>query len=235
MGRVRTVAASVGLAALGVGLLGGPALAASPAGGGRGDGTCTGTGVPAGDGSGAQVRAGGRHAAGPGGAPTRARDGSCSACTAAPSGTLAAAPSGTLTSEQKAELAVWAEEEKVALDLYTAFGVTYDSGPFERIAASEARHLEAVRRLMDTYGVADPTDGAAPGAFTDAELRAMYTALLEQGSASVDAALAVGRAVETDDLALLADASDGVTAPDVLRVIAAQTAASERHLAAFGG
>lgn len=227
MGRVRTVAASVGLAALGVGLLGGPALAASPAGGGRGDGTCTGTGVPAGDGSGAQVRAGGRHAAGPGGAPTRARDGSCSACTAA--------PSGTLTSEQKAQLAVWAEEEKVALDLYTAFGVTYDSGPFERIAASEARHLEAVRRLMDTYGVADPTDGAAPGAFTDAELRAMYTALLEQGSASVDAALAVGRAVETDDLALLADASDGVTAPDVLRVIAAQTAASERHLAAFGG
>lgn len=228
MRRVRTVAAGVGLAALGVGLLAGPALAASPTGaGGRGDGTCAGTGEPAADGTGRQARAGGRGAGTPGGMSTRARDGSCTAC--------AAAPSGTLTEEQKAGLAVWAEEEKVALDLYTAFGVAYDGGPFERIAASEARHLEAVRRLMDTYGVADPTDGAAPGAFTDAELRAMYTSLLKQGSASLDAALAVGRAVETDDLELLADASEGVTAPDVLRVITAQTAASERHLAAFGG
>lgn len=222
MTRLTTALATVGIAALGVGLLGGPAVAASPAGRGSGsgssDGTCTGTGTthrPDGAGQ-------GRRAAG---APTGT--GTCTTCTAT--------PSGTLTADQRSELATWVQEEKLALDLYTVFAARYDTGPFERIAASETRHLAAVRTLLDTYDITDPSAGVAPGVFTDAELQAMYTTLLAQGTASLDGAMAVGRAVETDDLTLLAETASGITAPDVLRVLSSQTTASERHLAAFGG
>lgn len=142
---------------------------------------------------------------------------------------------GELTDAQKAALVFWVEEEKVAHDLYVAFDAAYDSGPFERIARSEARHMDAVRVLLERYGLEDPTEGAAAGEFESEELATMYEDLLEQGMASVEDALEVGQAVEIDDLEVLGEMADEVTAPDVLRVLDRQITASERHLTAFGG
>ncbi|GAA4711657.1 DUF2202 domain-containing protein [Phytohabitans rumicis] len=68
-------------------------------------------------------------------------------------------PSGTLTGAQRTTLAAMAEEEKLAHDLYQAFGGRYDADVFDRIAAAETRHLAAVRTLLDRYGIADPTAG----------------------------------------------------------------------------
>jgi hypothetical protein len=237
MKRTTRTFAAAGIAALGVGLLGGPA-AASPAGRGHGpgDGTCDGTGqgrqggARAGTDGATGAGAGDGHQRGPGaraGTGTRAGAGACAACTDP--------PAGTVTAEQRDDLAYWVEEEKVARDLYTAFAARYDLPRFERIAAAESRHMAAVRTLLARYDVTDPSAGAAPGAFTDDELQAMYDRLLAEGTASLTAALGVGRTVEEDDIAMLTEAAEGVTAPDVLRVIEAQRAASERHLVAFGG
>ncbi len=148
---------------------------------------------------------------------------------------LAAYPSGELTDAQEAELLYWAEEEKVAHDLYTAFAAQYETGPFERIAASEARHLDAVRTLLDRYGLEDPTAGAAAGEFEDDALAALYASLLDQGGTSYEDAMAAGRTVETTDVEDLTELLDGLQAPDVQVVAEKQITASERHLAAFGG
>jgi hypothetical protein len=150
-------------------------------------------------------------------------------------GTGTTAPSGTLTADQKVSLAAMAEEEKLAQDLYSVLATTHPADvQFARISRSESMHLAAVRRLLVRYDVTDPTAGLASGDFASERTQALYDRLL--ASATSDAtALAAGIAVEKDDIAALAAAKAGVTAPDVLQVYANLLAGSERHLSAFGG
>ena len=143
--------------------------------------------------------------------------------------------SGTLTAAQKNTLAAMAEEEKLAHDLYVAFADKYGTRVFTRIPNAETRHLEEVRILMERYAVADPTVGQTVGVFSTTSAQQQYNKLLAQGTASVDAAYAASRTVETTDIADLKSASAGVTAPDVLQVYKNLLAGSQRHLVAFGG
>lgn len=217
------VGTAAGVAVASLGLFAAPAFAGNGAGpgDGTGTGTCDGTGIAAQsrDGSGSAF------GYGRGGAQGRARGGVG----------IAGLEMGELTEEQKAELVFWVEEEKMAHDLYTAFAGQYDAGPFERVAASESRHMDAVRVLLDRYGLEDPTEGAAAGEFEDGDLAELYADLLAQGDDSYADALAVGRTVETTDIEDLGELLEGLEAPDVEAVATKQVAASERHLAAFGG
>ncbi|MZE76279.1 ferritin-like domain-containing protein [Streptomyces xinghaiensis] len=156
------------------------------------------------------------------------RDGSCLA-----TGSVTA-EQGTLTEAQKKTLAWAAEEEKLAHDLYTAFGDKYDIRVFDRIAQSETNHLEAVRTLLDRYDVADPTTGKAAGEFTDKTVQATYDRLLAQGEKNDDGALKAGVTVETEDIEALTKAIAAIDdAPDAKQVYENLLAGSERHLAAF--
>lgn len=126
-----------------------------------------------------------------------------------------------------------AEEEKLALDLYTAFSQQYATPVWRNIAASEATHLAAVRSLLDRYGIDDPTAGLAAGDFTSLDAKSAYRSLLAQGQASEPAASVVGATVERDDIARLDAAAAGVTAPDVAAVYASLRSASTQHEASF--
>ncbi|MCG2799399.1 MAG: DUF2202 domain-containing protein [Cellulomonas sp.] len=219
---LRRVVLTTSAAVLGLGVLGVSTLAGAASANGRPVGdllptasaTCptgTGTGAAAGAGRGAS----GRGAAGTGLA-------------------AAAYESGTLTAAQEADLAFMIEEEKLAHDVYTTLAATYDVRVFTRIAAAETQHLTTMRALAATYGVDDPSSDVV-GEFTDAGLAAMYTELVAQGSTSLTEAYAVGQAVERDDLARLAEAGAGLSAPDLEHAYTRLTSASEQHLAAFGG
>ncbi|MCX4906973.1 DUF2202 domain-containing protein [Streptomyces sp. NBC_00878] len=148
-------------------------------------------------------------------------------------GTATTAPSGTLSAAQKTTLARMAEEEKLAHDLYTVFAARYDARVFDRIAAAETHHLDAVRTLLDRYDVTDPTTGKATGDFADTTVQATYDRLLKQGTANVDGALKAGLTFETDDIAALTKAQSGLDAPDVEQMYANLLAASRMHQAAF--
>ena len=144
---------------------------------------------------------------------------------------------GTLTEEQQATLVYMADEEKLAYDLYVALGTMYeDALVFDRIAQSEARHQEAVRTVMARYEIADPTADLGPGEFYHADVKLLYDTLIAQGQESLEQAIAVGLAVETDDLeeleAALA-ALDHEAAPDVYQMYEHLMAATERHFGAF--
>ena len=143
--------------------------------------------------------------------------------------------SGTLTDDQKVELAAMAEEEKLAHDLYVAFDEQYDATVFTRIAKAETKHLDAVRTLLERYELTDPTEGMEAGQFLSTDTQALYDTLLGEGSVSLDAAMEAGRTVEETDIADLATANEGVTAPDVQKVYERLLAGSEKHLVAFGG
>lgn len=144
-------------------------------------------------------------------------------------------PSGTLTDAQKAALAGIAEEEKLAHDVYVVLADSTGDARFTRIAASESRHLEAVRAMLERYGIADPTAGRPDGSFASDEVRKLYDELVAEGTASLTAALGVGQKIEKLDIADLDKAAAGLDAPDVAAVYAHLKAGSERHLAAFGG
>jgi hypothetical protein len=142
--------------------------------------------------------------------------------------------SGTLAATQKSKLATMAEDEKLAHDLYVAFGDEYGT-PFSRITNAETRHLAEVRIVLKRYAITDPTAGRAAGTFTTASTQQLYNKLLAQGTASVDDAKTAARTVESTDISDLKAAATGVTAPDVTEVYKNLLAASQRHLVAFGG
>jgi hypothetical protein len=143
--------------------------------------------------------------------------------------------SGTLTDAQKTALAGMAEEEKLAHDVYVALADATGDSRFTRIAASEARHLSAVRTLLDRYDITDPTLGRADGTFTTPAVQSLYDSLVAEGKGSLTAALTVGQKIEKLDIADLAKAADGVDAADVTTVYSRLSAASQHHLTAFGG
>ena len=142
---------------------------------------------------------------------------------------------GTLTDAQKTALAGMAEEEKLAHDVYVALAASSGDARFTMIARSESRHLDAVRVLLTRYGVTDPTAGKADGSFASSTVQALYDTLVAQGKASPAAALQVGVTIEKTDIADLAKAGQGVTAADVTTVYQRLSAASQHHLAMFGG
>ena len=147
---------------------------------------------------------------------------------------LATLASGTLTATQKTRLAAMAEDEKLAHDLYVVFGNKYGT-PFSRITNAESRHLAEVRILLKRYAITDPTAGKAAGTFATPSTQQLYNKLLAQGTAGVAGANTAARAVETTDITDLKAAATGVTAPDATQVYTNLLAASQRHLAAFGG
>lgn len=149
--------------------------------------------------------------------------GTCDACTA---------EMGTLTEAQVADLVFMANEEKMAHDVYAALADLHDMRLFSNIAASEARHFEAVNTVLERYGqdTFELNDD-----FTDSVLESLCTELLEQAGDDQAAAMAVGLTIEGTDIADLQSrmAELESTAPDAYQLYTHLLAGSENHLQAF--
>ena len=153
---------------------------------------------------------------------------------AVPMGMALAAPAGAATSaETAAMLQAMVAEEKLAHDVYVSLGDLYDVRTFDNIARAETRHQDAIRVLMNTYGVMDPTVGDAVGEFDDPNVQALYDSLVAQGDDSLAAAAQVGITIEKLDIADLQQALDEDQPADVARVLKSLMSGSENHLAAF--
>ncbi|MEO5344358.1 MAG: DUF2202 domain-containing protein [Gammaproteobacteria bacterium SHHR-1] len=126
------------------------------------------------------------------------------------------------------------EEEKLAGDLYQAFYEQTGLEIFGRIAQAEDRHYDALIRQaeradLDLTGL----NALGEGEFVNADLQLLYNQMLAEGSASTDAALAVGQAIEQADIADLQGSLDGLESPALIGVFERLLAGSENHLAAF--
>ncbi len=142
-----------------------------------------------------------------------------------------ALPLATLTAEQEAGLLKMREEEKLAHDVYVALYDQWQLKPFSNISSAEQTHSDAVKALLDRYGLTDPAAGNAPGVFTDPDLQALYDQLVAQGSESLVAALTVGAMIEDLDIADLQ--SLATDAADIDLVYANLEKGSRNHLRAF--
>lgn len=179
------------------------------AGSGSGAATAAGTGVGAGAAAAAGVAAG-----------------TC----VVPGATTPVAPADAALA---ADLKYMREEEKLAHDVYVVLAAKWGTRVFSNISASEQRHTDAIAELLDRYGVADPADGKATGAFENADLQKLYNDLVTRGSVSAAEAFKVGKLIEETDIADLDKRIARTSATDVLAVYKNLRAGSVNHLAAF--
>lgn len=147
--------------------------------------------------------------------------------------TVGTSTAAVVDDDRSIDLAYSRDEERMARDLYTLFGQTYDAPIFDRIAASEQQHFDAVGTLLTTYGVADPAVGQPAGTYATAAVQRLYDEWEAQGLASLEAALAVGVALESADIADLEALVAQSTDADVRQVFTRLLTASRHHLTAF--
>lgn len=137
----------------------------------------------------------------------------------------------SLSAAAQAALLFQIDEERMARELYLAFGAKWGLRPFEQIPNAEARHEAVLRQLATRAGVTQPATVA--GRFDSAEVQQRYDALLALGLESATSALRAAAFVEEQDIAdlvTLIAATDSVALKSVAEAL---KAASGHHLAAF--
>lgn len=158
--------------------------------------------------------------------------------TAAAAPALAQAPipvaaTTSLTEDEAEGLAFMREEEKLAHDVYVMLYEKWGLPVFKNISASEQTHSDAVKRLLDRYGLEDPAAGNAVGEFTNPTLQSLYDQLVAQGSLSIADALKVGAAIEEIDILDLQQRIAQADKADIVRLYTNLMKGSENHLRAF--
>jgi len=138
-----------------------------------------------------------------------------------------------LSADEITWLTYMREEEKMARDVYLTMYDLYQEPVFQNIAESEQRHMDAVEKLLDKYGIADPVTDNSIGAFTNETLQTMYTDLVAQGSASLNEAYLIGVAIEEADITDLNEAIAVSGHTDIIRVYTNLLRGSNNHLNAF--
>lgn len=146
----------------------------------------------------------------------------------------AATAAPTASSALAKDLTYLREEERLARDLYLAFADKYgDDTAFARVAKAEQRHYDAVGRMLERYGLTDPSEGLAAGEYAGDGLVATYQRLLAQGQKSLNDAYEAGIAFEEADVQDLTEAIERTSEADAKRVFEHLQRGSEQHLAAF--
>ncbi|WP_163712259.1 DUF2202 domain-containing protein [Mangrovibacterium lignilyticum] len=138
----------------------------------------------------------------------------------------------SLPDEVKAGLLHMREEEKLAHDLYTAFGDLYDLRIFGNIPSAEANHMAAMLSLLEAFGLEDPAS-ADDGVFNNEALQTAYDKLLSDGTVSLVAALKSGAYVEELDILDLEEQLELTTDESIALVYSNLLRGSRNHLRAF--
>jgi hypothetical protein len=142
-------------------------------------------------------------------------------------------PAGELSDSEAAGLLFMREEEKLARDVYLQLYEKWEMAVFNNIVTSEQTHTEAVKTLIDRYGLEDPATGQGVGEFTNQDLQALYNQLVEQGSQSLVDALQVGAAIEEIDILDLQERIAQTDKVDIQLVYENLMKGSRNHLRAF--
>jgi hypothetical protein len=138
-----------------------------------------------------------------------------------------------LTEEEIGSLTYIREEEKLARDVYLALYDRWPSRIFKNIAASEQIHMDAIKVLLDRYGIPDPAKGKAPGEFSDLGLQQLYHDLTARGNASLTEALWVGVLIEQTDIDDLTAGIASTARRDIKTVYSNLLQGSLNHLDSF--
>ncbi|WP_158089233.1 DUF2202 domain-containing protein [Magnetofaba australis] len=146
---------------------------------------------------------------------------------------LASSPQIPLNQVETEHLLFMREEEKMARDVYQRLFQRWGVSVFASITRSEQRHVDAVGRQIQRYGVPDPMNPDIPGQFKDPRLADLYKKLIARGDRSIESALRVGGVIEETDIRDLDNAIAQTRQPEIVRVYTLIQRGSFNHLRAF--
>jgi hypothetical protein len=140
---------------------------------------------------------------------------------------------GVLDAAEAEALVYMREEEKLARDVYLGLHELWGGPVFENIADSEQRHMDAMARMLDLYGIEDPVVDATVGVFNNDDLGDWYVELMARGDDSLLEAYMVGGYIEEMDIRDLREAIAITDEPPLLNAYNNLLAGSRNHLRAF--
>lgn len=146
---------------------------------------------------------------------------------------VAASARVPLTPEERDDLLLMREEEKIARDVYTRLFEQWGIRSFDNISGAEQAHMDAILVLLEHHGLPDPAQGLGVGQFRRTDLQELYDALVKQGLRSPADAIRVGLLVEELDIDDLQKAARRTNKPEILAVYAELERGSRNHLRAF--
>ena len=146
---------------------------------------------------------------------------------------IAGSPVTPLSEGEEEDLLHMREEEKVARDVYLQLARRWDLRPFHNISGAEQAHMDAVKMLLDHFGLPDPAVGLGLGEFHDPRLQDLHDDLLAAGERSELAAIQVGLLIEEVDIADLRAARQRTQNAAIRAIYAELERGSRNHLRAF--
>ena len=147
--------------------------------------------------------------------------------------TITSLPSQEVSPVEEEGLVFMREEEKLARDVYITLYEKWGVSIFSNISQSEQTHTEAVLSVLVKYGLKDPVADDTVGAFTNVDLKKMYSDLTTQGLTSLNEALMVGVIIEDLDIADLQKQIAKTDNEDIKLVYENLMRGSRNHLRSF--
>lgn len=149
-------------------------------------------------------------------------------------GCINSLPAESLTQAEIDALTTMREEELLAHDVYVQLYSSFHMPIFNNISQSETQHTLAIKALLVKYNLTDPALDHVAGVFVNADLQALYTALIAQGTASLNAGLTVGATIEDLDINDLHNhIVTDIDNQDILFVFGNLEKGSRNHLRSF--
>ncbi len=142
-------------------------------------------------------------------------------------------PKQSLSDTEKQGIEYMREEEKLARDVYEYLYGVWGQQTFANIEKAEITHMNAVKALIEKYGLKDPAADEPAGKFSDSHLQELYDQLTTMGSKSLVDALKVGALIEETDIEDLEKYMANTDNDDIKLVYENLLKGSENHLRAF--
>jgi hypothetical protein len=137
-----------------------------------------------------------------------------------------------LTENETNDLKFVREEEKLARDVYMYAYNKYQTTIFNDISQSEQKHMDAVLKMLNKYGVPDSAS-AQVGVFNNQDLQLLYNNLTAHVDISLIDALKVGATIEDLDINDIDDFIVNTTKQDLLKIYGNLTCGSKNHIRSF--
>ena len=125
------------------------------------------------------------------------------------------------------------EEEKLARDVYLHLYDIWGQWIFENIAANEQQHMDAVKTLLDRYGIEDPVGYNDEGVFANEAIGSLYKTLIDSADESEIDALLVGAEIEDMDIFDIEEMLKRTDKPDLTSVYENLMKGTRNHLRSF--
>ena len=145
-------------------------------------------------------------------------------------------PKEPLSENEVAGLLYMREEEKLARDSYIVLFEKWGIPVFDNISQSEQRHMDAMKTLIDRYGLKDPVqDESVIGGYENQDLQELFDDLMVMGDISATYALTVGALIEETDIRDIHHEIELADHEDIISTYESLVCGSGNHLRAFVG